>query len=250
MPSIKLFSAISFALLFFSRSLFALPQFINEFHYDNIGGDRNEFVEIAGVAGSDLSGWSLEFYNGTTGGVYASMGLTGIITDETSGFGALGFSVSHPLQNGSKDGFALIDNGGQVVQFLSYEGVLTALSGSAVGLTSQDIGVAENSSTPVGHSLQLQGLGTNENDFSWIAAASSMGALNAGQQFLTPSQPPAPNTSFPAILPSNIPTQNVTSVDEPHALVLMLFGLVLLWLNFKNQGLKVNRLKGHSTLSA
>ncbi len=31
--------------------------FINEIHYDNTGGDAGEGVEIAGPAGTDLSGW-------------------------------------------------------------------------------------------------------------------------------------------------------------------------------------------------
>ena len=43
---------------------------INEFHYDNKGGDRNEFVEIAGPAGTDVSGWTVVGYNGSGGAVY------------------------------------------------------------------------------------------------------------------------------------------------------------------------------------
>ena len=42
--------------------------FINEFHYDNIGADTGEFIEIAGTAGTDLTGWSLIRYNGSTPG--------------------------------------------------------------------------------------------------------------------------------------------------------------------------------------
>ena len=34
---------------------------INEFHYDNTGGDIGEFVEIAGSAGLDLAGYDLVF---------------------------------------------------------------------------------------------------------------------------------------------------------------------------------------------
>lgn len=33
--------------------------FINEFHYDNIGGDLGEFIEIAAPAGFDLNGWTI-----------------------------------------------------------------------------------------------------------------------------------------------------------------------------------------------
>src|SRR5215475_5677669 len=40
--------------------------FINEIHYDNIGTDTGEAVEIAAPAGTDLGGWSLVRYNGAT----------------------------------------------------------------------------------------------------------------------------------------------------------------------------------------
>ncbi len=42
--------------------------FINEIHYDNAGTDTGEAVEIAGPAGTDLTGWSLVLYNGNGGG--------------------------------------------------------------------------------------------------------------------------------------------------------------------------------------
>ncbi len=102
--------------------------FINEFHYDNAGTDANEFIEIAGVAGTDLTDWSIVLYNGNNGGVYDTQNLTGTIPDQTDGFGtvAIDFPVNG-IQNGSPDGIALVDNTGKVIQFLSYEGVLTAI---------------------------------------------------------------------------------------------------------------------------
>ncbi len=42
----------------------ATAVFINEFHYDNAGTDSGEFVEIAGAAGTDLTGWKVVLYNG------------------------------------------------------------------------------------------------------------------------------------------------------------------------------------------
>src|SRR5262245_8983842 len=42
--------------------------FINEIHYDNVGTDTGEFIEIAGPAGTDLAGWRLVRYNGATPG--------------------------------------------------------------------------------------------------------------------------------------------------------------------------------------
>jgi hypothetical protein len=38
--------------------------FINEIHYDNTSTDTNEGIEIAGTAGTDLTGWTIELYNG------------------------------------------------------------------------------------------------------------------------------------------------------------------------------------------
>ena len=40
----------------------ATSVFINEVHYDNAGTATGEFIEIAGPAGTDLSGWSLVEY--------------------------------------------------------------------------------------------------------------------------------------------------------------------------------------------
>jgi predicted extracellular nuclease len=49
-------------------------------------------------------------------------------------------------------------------------------------MTSEDIGVAESSSTAIGESMQLQGSGTLASDFTWAAGlAQTPGALNLGQ---------------------------------------------------------------------
>ena len=130
---------------------------INEFHYDDSGKDQGEFVEVAGAAGTDLAGWQLLGYNGKNGNVYRTVNLSGVIPDQGAGLGTLDFSMK--LQNGAPDGIALVDAGGQVVEFLSYEGTMQASSGPAQGMTSTDILVAESGSTPAGHSLQKAGSG-------------------------------------------------------------------------------------------
>ena len=157
--------------------------FINEFHYDNSGGDVGEFFEIAGPAGTDLTGWNVELYNGSNGTVYNTISLDGVIDDEGSGFGAVATTLpSNGLQNGSPDGIALVAPGDLLVQFLSYEGEFTATSGAANGQTSTDIGVSESSSAAIGESLQLTGSGDSAFDFAWQApAAESPGTINAGQ---------------------------------------------------------------------
>lgn len=162
-------------------SLGASAQWINEIHYDNASTDTGEGVEIAGPAGTDLSCYQIVAYNGNGGGVISTTNLSGTIPDEGCGYGAIWFPISG-LQNGSPDGVALIDCGGNVVMFLSYEGSFTASGGPANGVTSTDIGVSEGSSTPVGHSLQLTGSGSNYSDFTWQSpSASSNGSLNSGQ---------------------------------------------------------------------
>lgn len=170
--------------------LFALPlpalatavPFINELHYDNGGTDVGEGVEIAGLAGTVLDGWSLLLYNGNTGGIYQSIMLAGTIVDQAAGFGVLFFDTG-ALQNGAPDGMALVDGNDVVRQFLSYEGSFLALEGAAIGLLSSDIGVSESSDTLAGWSLQLTGNGSRYDDFSWVAGKSSYGAVNAGQGF-------------------------------------------------------------------
>lgn len=161
---------------------------VNEINYDPTGTDANEFIEIAGVAGTNLTGWSLVLYNGNGGAVYSTLNLSGILSNATNGFGFIKVPATG-LQNGSPDGIALVDNTGRVVQFLSYEGPMTAVSGPAAGLTSTDIGVLQENA-PLGFTLQLSGSGSSYADFTWQAnVANTEGALNEGQSFLSSNDP-------------------------------------------------------------
>jgi len=156
------------------------PVFINEIHYDNAGGDTGEAIEIAGPAGTDLTGWSLVLYNGAGGGAYDTETLTGIIPDLCNG-GVLSFPIAG-IQNGTPDGIALISPGPLVVQFLSYEGIIIATDGPANGMTSTDIGVDEDPAPAIGQSLQLSGTGTFYEDFIWVGPIpSTLGLCNFGQ---------------------------------------------------------------------
>ncbi len=146
----------------------ALP-WINEIHYDNSGGDTGEFVEVAGLSGTSLTGWKLIAYNGADGGQYKTTNLSGTFSDDEGCMSAIAFSISG-LQNGP-DGIALVDASDNVVQFISYEGTFTATDGPANGIESVDIGVSESGSTSVGHSLQLSGTGDAYNHFTWESAS-------------------------------------------------------------------------------
>ena len=170
--------------------------FVNEIHYDNVGTDAGEAIEIAGAAGTDLSGYRIVFYNGSntpdSAVVYDTLTLSGVIDDEGDGFGALSFARSG-IQNGASDGFALVAPDGTVLQLLSYEGSFTAAAGTpAAGMTSTDIGVAQDPAPASGLTLQLTGAGSSAADFSWVAnGAESFGSLNAGQSIL-----PADGTGY------------------------------------------------------
>lgn len=157
--------------------------FINEIHYDNAGGDEDEGIEIAGPAGTDLAGWSLVLYNGSNGLEYETITLAGVLADQQGGRGTL-FFAAVGLQNGSPDGIVLLDPSNGIVQFLSYEGTFSAANGPAMGLVSEDIGVSEPSSAPLGTSMQLTGQGSVYTDFTWqTGLEATYNAVNVGQSF-------------------------------------------------------------------
>jgi DNA/RNA endonuclease G (NUC1) len=170
----------------------------SEIHYDNVGTDVNEAIEIEGPTGTDLSGWSIVLYNGTAssggapaGSVYSGTILTGALSGSCSGRGTL--VVHYPqdgIQNGSPDGFALVDAAGHLVEFLSYEGTVVGADGPAMGVTSTDIGVGEvfapNTSTTGTQSLARSSDGT-----TWaVSSPNTFGSVNAC------GAPPAPTTSI------------------------------------------------------
>lgn len=178
--------------------------FINEFHYDNNGGDVNEGIELAGPAGTDLSCYKILLYNGANGLVDNVLTLTGTIPNICNGYGTRWFSS--PLQNGtsttnppSGDGFALVldstlcnsssSASPVVIQFLAYEHPFTAVNGEAIGLLADSLPIAESGSTPVGHSAQLSGIGSAYTDFNWVSGVNSINTVNPGQGFITACGP-------------------------------------------------------------
>ncbi len=163
----------------------------SELHYDNVGADVGEALEVEGPAGTDLTGWSVVLYNGNGGASYATEPLSGTIPATCGARGVV--VVNHAgIQNGSPDGMALVDGTGAVVEFLSYEGVFDATDGPAAGLTSTDIGVSEDGTEPAGESLQRDSLGV------WSPpATASFGACNGSA---TPPPPPPPPSSAAVVI--------------------------------------------------
>jgi len=160
----------------------AVPNaWINEFHYDNAGSDENEFVEIViqNAGTFNLSDFSLSLYDGGDGTTYNSQTINNFTTGQTvNGFTYFTWFPSS-IQNGP-DGFSLsfLDS---VLQFISYEGKITATDGPANALTSDNILASEGTTTPVGLSLQLYGSGNIYSHFTWSHQPETPGEINAYQ---------------------------------------------------------------------
>ncbi|HEU4780239.1 MAG TPA: Ig-like domain-containing protein, partial [Steroidobacteraceae bacterium] len=166
---------------------------ISEIHYDNASTDTGEAIEVSAPAGTDLTGWQIVLYNGSNGATYDTDTLTGVVPATCDERGVLVINYpSNGIQNGPPDGVALVDNAGNLIEFLSYEGVFAATNGPANGITSTDIGVLQNGNGPIGESLARNADGT------WNGpAASTFGACNDDG---TP--PPTPEVASVTVSPS------------------------------------------------
>ncbi|CAN6451010.1 unnamed protein product [Victoria cruziana] len=164
---------------------------INEFHYRNKGKDLNEFVEVVVSSMMDASHLKLVLYNGDNGKMYKSIPLTDrafSITDVGSEF--LIYTAPLNLQNGPADGIALVSRRGdgtdEVIQFLSYDGVTTAVDGPVAGSQSSDTGVRETEYSSEIGSLGLTGKGLKNFQWKRFITGGSPGRLNPGQDLGEP----------------------------------------------------------------
>ncbi|GJN21011.1 hypothetical protein PR202_gb08456 [Eleusine coracana subsp. coracana] len=173
-----------------SSNFIGRPQkaWINEFHYENKGKDKNEFVELVVHASLDAKDLMLVLYNGTNGRMYRSLNLADreafTITESSSNYQL--YTVFTPLQNGPADGIALVycgDTSKEVLEFLSYEGSLRAQDGPAKGITSTDIMLKETDGSSDQDSLGLTGIKIGEFVWRKMEMSGTPGKLNAGQMF-------------------------------------------------------------------
>jgi len=164
--------------------------FISEVHYDNTGDDAGEFIEVQLPAGTSSAGLSVVLYNGGNNTTYGTRPLPVVTAPaDAPGVAVLDYPMDG-IQNGAPDGIALVAAGGTVVEFLSYEGAMTAVSGPAAGLTSTDIGVAEGSGTPAGQSLS-RAYDAATDALVWSGpATATKGAVNGAAP--GPVEPPPP----------------------------------------------------------
>jgi len=181
--------------------------FVNELHYDDLGTDQNEFIEIAVAPGFTGTAADIDVvpYNGSNATAAVTYSITphgseiNLASSFVAGNVVNGYRLyslttgTDGIQNGERDGFAIVDKrNGHVLQLISYEGGFTASNGPAAGMTSVSIGVAESNTTPENSSLGLTGSGGVPGDFTWAVSSESntKGAANAGQSFVLPTLPP------------------------------------------------------------
>jgi len=173
--------------LFANATCIAQNIWVNEFHYDNVGTDQNEFIEVVLENPSNyvLSDFAVSLYSGTTAAVYAAKTLNNFTAGNSYGNFTI-FYFTFPvdgIQNNTS-GIA-IDYRGNLLSFISYEGSFAAASGPASGVASRDVGVQESATTPVGYSLQLIGNGDQYDEFFWTNPSDDTPGLINSQQTLT-----------------------------------------------------------------
>jgi len=139
---------------------------INEIYYS----DSNDFVELKGPVGYDLTGWTLELYasNGNSlGSIDLSTLLGGAMPSLPNYSGATFQDWDLPQDIGVDGGYAVLKSGTTVIDFIAFG---NANEDEVGGVTSTPAGVAGP-----GNSLQFT-------DAGWISATpTSPGDQNAGQ---------------------------------------------------------------------
>ena len=163
---------------------------INELHYDNVGADEGEFVEVAMLASEfgdakNILYHEVEGASGLTFGVLdvtKNVGTDGVCSNNGAGlvFCVLAYTG---IENG-RTGFALVRTSGEVLDAVAVgvpgngTGTSLAIKGAAgttlANTVFREIGQEAPDAVPVGQSLQLTDLGFR------IQAASPFN-LNAGE---------------------------------------------------------------------
>ncbi len=183
---------------------------ITEFHYDDSymsPQDSFEFVEVylPDPQPANLDEYHITLYQGSTIGGIATAGeihrqkrLGEFILFGDTPNGAY-YVVEFPdtfylgsifggIENGPDEGICFSGPGGEVYEFLSYAGTVTAIEGPAIGLMSGQITsgngssgspVQENNSTSTTRSLQQNGFGAWTYNVPFTLAAENMSNSHA-----------------------------------------------------------------------
>lgn len=161
--------------------------FINEVHYRNAGDDVNEFVELAGPVGTDVSYFHVIAYS-TTGVPEPPITVSGTLAGapgSSLGFLLVDFSLAGvPIPNG---GVAVSDEDRLPCDFISFNRTLTSSADAfdvfPADVVSYDIMMREDAGAPADGSLGRIDGGTNMPVWHTFDISSG-GEANPGQEFV------------------------------------------------------------------
>jgi len=169
---------------------------INEVEYNDPSIDDEEFIELCGVAGTDITGWKVQLVNGNNGSNYSEFVVGSqigsfVFTNEQNGFGfyvlASSSSVGVPnvdetmtgedIQNGDDDAIRITKADGTQIHFLAYnsKSAMDYEYGLPNDLTPlEDLPIQSNT-------LSKVGIGVDEPDFDWDNVLQTPGIINTDQ---------------------------------------------------------------------
>jgi len=182
---------------------------INELSYINYWEafwDTNEFIELCGPAGMDISGWTIELVygdqvtNATVNGYAHYRVPNGIIlNDETNGFGFYTVGdvqwgelmdqyftnltkegwAENNFADGNPDGVRICNEVGGIEYALSYGGYIPNFQR-----------IVQNQTWETVLMLALKGTGSVFTNFTFALTNGTPGRINAGQTLIPPPEPP------------------------------------------------------------
>ncbi len=117
-----------------------MPAYISEVTY--LGGVSADFIEVAVETGTDMSGYSIYVYSENGLNAFGPQ-LLGSVQSTNSGKDVYVIDKSNPDSTALSEGdaIALVDDLGNVVQFISFDAhVCSAQVGPAAGMDSTDVG--------------------------------------------------------------------------------------------------------------
>ena len=158
--------------IIYGYTILSAQLFINEIDYDQAGTDHDEFIEIAGPAGT-YSNVIIELINGSTNSVYETVQISSLtLSNQSDGYG---FHVEYiPGIQNSTEGVQL-RVGDVIVDAVAYEGSMNDADGNAMEEAGEDYQVSDGSDGE--QSLSRLGLdGT-----PWQELAITPGTINTNQ---------------------------------------------------------------------
>ena len=178
---------------------------INEVDYDQFNSDTASFVEIFNGtnAAVNLTGLSLVFINGSNsteygrvdlnaagslnGGQFLVVGNDTVVSSLPGAIKTISQGTDDFLQNGAPDGILLINSANQVLDSLSYEGPLTAVTltgGASVSFSDTGFDGTDTNGDGVGEDFnaiarKTDGVDTNNGNADWaVVTPGTPGAAN------------------------------------------------------------------------